>query len=143
MGNTQLPHPRPAICWTAMAVGLALFGLLAVDLSLHGPITRADPAVSGWFHARMTPALTYALLAVTHLHSTLGICIVAALAGAMLLTTRQTAWLPMLVMSMPGGLAVNASLKQLFGRARPQFDHPLLMLSSSSFPSGHTAGATV
>ena len=31
----------------------------------------------------------------------------------------------------------------MFRRARPHFDHPLLTLETYSFPSGHTASATV
>jgi membrane-associated phospholipid phosphatase len=34
-------------------------------------------------------------------------------------------------------------MKFAFHRARPTFDHPLLVLTSYSFPSGHVAGATL
>ena len=41
------------------------------------------------------------------------------------------------------GMLVNELLKLSYERARPQFDDPLLLLHSYSFPSGHTAAATV
>jgi membrane-associated phospholipid phosphatase len=46
-------------------------------------------------------------------------------------------------LSVGGGLLLNLLLKQAYARARPHFDDPILTLTSYSFPSGHTAGATV
>ena len=40
-------------------------------------------------------------------------------------------------------MMLNTALKYLFDRARPTWDDPILTLSSASFPSGHTAGATL
>jgi undecaprenyl-diphosphatase len=48
-----------------------------------------------------------------------------------------------LLLSVSGGLLLNNILKLAFHRARPQFDDPLLMLTTYSFPSGHTMNATV
>ena len=49
----------------------------------------------------------------------------------------------MLVLAVPGGLVLNALLKLAFERARPALDHPLVHLTTFSFPSGHATGATV
>ncbi|MBI2768476.1 MAG: phosphatase PAP2 family protein [Burkholderiales bacterium] len=102
-----------------------------------------DLSVSAWFHAHTHPVLTQALLLVTNLHGTLGICLMAAALGLVLLKLRRPWWLLALVLSVPGGLVLNALVKQVFRRARPHFDDPLLSLPTYSFPSGHTAGATV
>jgi undecaprenyl-diphosphatase len=40
-------------------------------------------------------------------------------------------------------MLLNVALKHVFQRARPSFDDPLLSLLTYSFPSGHTAAATV
>jgi undecaprenyl-diphosphatase len=40
-------------------------------------------------------------------------------------------------------MLLNVGLKHIFHRARPHFDDPLLTLATYSFPSGHTASATV
>jgi len=44
---------------------------------------------------------------------------------------------------VPGGMLLNVALKHAFRRIRPSFDDPLLSLVTYSFPSGHTAAATV
>jgi membrane-associated phospholipid phosphatase len=137
------PRARPALCHAALAGGLLAFALFAADLLAHGPVTRADAGVSAWFHMHMDRWVTDVLLGVTHLHGTTGVCVMVALLAALLFFTRNTAWLPMLAVCVPGGLLLNFAVKHVFNRARPSFDHPLLTLSSSSFPSGHTAGATL
>ena len=102
-----------------------------------------DLPVSAWFHAHTHPFLTEALLVLTDLHSTLGICVMAAVVALVLARLRKPRWLLSLVLCVPGGLVLNALVKQVFRRARPHFDDPLLSLATYSFPSGHTAGATV
>ncbi len=143
--HDALPPPRlqlpAAALWLALAC--ALFGALAAALLGHGPITAADAPISAWFHGHGHPAATQALLAITHWHSTLGVLLMAAAAGLAFAWGRSWRWLALLAASVPGGLILNALVKHAFHRARPQFDTPLLTLASSSFPSGHTAGATL
>ena len=126
----------PAIC-------IAAFTALAIDLRLHGPVTRADIPISVWLHLQAQPAFTAIATAVSQVHSTLGICLMALAAGVALVLYRQTQWLLLLVVCVPGGLMLNALVKHAFQRARPSFDSPALTLAGYSFPSGHTAGATV
>jgi undecaprenyl-diphosphatase len=126
-----------------LALALALFAVLAIDLVHHGSITAADAQVSGWLHARMQPAFTQLMLALTHLHSNTGIVLMAATAGVVLVGRRQVAWLPVLALNVGGGLLLNVAVKNAFQRARPVWDDALLTLHTYSFPSGHTAGATV
>jgi undecaprenyl-diphosphatase len=52
-------------------------------------------------------------------------------------------WLVACLVAVPGGMLLNVALKHVFRRARPSFDDPLLTLATYSFPSGHTAAATV
>lgn len=138
-----LPHARPvAIAWLVAAMAL-LFVVLAADLVLHGPITRLDAPISAWFSAHLLPSATSVMLGVSAMHTTRAICVLAALLGAGLVATRQRHWLPVLLLAVPGGLLLNAVVKLAFERARPTFDHPLVHLSTFSFPSGHAAGATV
>jgi membrane-associated phospholipid phosphatase len=102
-----------------------------------------DVTISAWFHAHTHPVLTQVMLGITHVHSTMGICLLASGIALLLVRWQRFWWLLALGLSVPGGLILNAAVKQLFQRARPHFDDPLLSLTSYSFPSGHTAGATV
>ncbi len=137
------PHLHDRAGLGLLTLALLAFALLASDLLRNGPITRADEPLSRWAHDHMTEALTQFLLVVTHLHSTTGICLMALAAAVALAWARQWAWLPALALCVPGGLVLNAGLKQVFQRVRPSGDSPVLALVTYSFPSGHAAGATV
>lgn len=126
-----------------LAFALLAFLALAADLVWHGPITAADARVGGWLRAQATPPLTQSLLAATHLHSTLGLALMTAAAAAVLAWRKQGAWLMALFLCVPGGQMLNVAVKHAFQRARPVLDAPVLNLTTYSFPSGHTAGATV
>jgi len=44
---------------------------------------------------------------------------------------------------LPGGMLLNAIMKDAVARHRPSFTDPLLTLTSYSFPSGHALGSTL
>jgi undecaprenyl-diphosphatase len=44
---------------------------------------------------------------------------------------------------VPVGMLLNAGLKNVFRRPRPQLPDPLVHLATLSFPSGHAAASTV
>lgn len=90
-----------------------------------------------------TPALTLLMPAVTHAHAPLAICAYASAFGFLLHRRAQRRWLFALALAVPAGLAINLGLKHLFHRSRPVPDDALMTLASFSFPSGHTAGATL
>jgi membrane-associated phospholipid phosphatase len=138
-----LPTVRARASFAWMAFCVAAFTALATDLRLQGPVTRADIPISAWFHLHAQPAFTALASAVSHLHSTSGLLLMAFAAALALAYHRQTQWLPLLAMCVPGGLVLNWLVKHAFQRARPAFDPPAATLASYSFPSGHAAGATV
>lgn len=105
--------------------------------------TATDLALAAWLHAHTSPALTQAMLFVTHFHSNLAISLMSAAVAVVLWRERRRDWLVTLVLTVPAGLVINVLLKHLFARARPTFDDPLLTLATFSFPSGHVAGATL
>jgi membrane-associated phospholipid phosphatase len=102
-----------------------------------------DLPVSAWFHNHPDPLMTRFMWLVTQWHSTIGVLAMAALLGVALYQAGQSQWLLPLLLSVPGGMLLNVIVKNLVRRPRPHFDHPMLTLTSYSFPSGHTAGATV
>ena len=84
-----------------------------------------------------------AFAVLTWLHDTAGILALAAVFGACMWRTRWHAMWPLLVASIPGGLLLNAAVKQAVQRARPKWGYAYETIASYSFPSGHTAGAVV
>jgi membrane-associated phospholipid phosphatase len=69
--------------------------------------------------------------------------IIACLLALWLWRSGHHYWTLSLALAVPGGMLVNTIIKELVDRARPTWDDPILTLSSTSFPSGHTAGATL
>lgn len=80
---------------------------------------------------------------ITQWYSIPGMSIMTLVVGLLLYRRSQYEWLRLLISSVPGGMLLNVALKQVFHRARPQFDDPLVTLGSYSFPSGHTTAATL
>jgi membrane-associated phospholipid phosphatase len=119
------------------------FGAIAEDLLSNGPLALTDQRVALWFRQQATPAITHAARAVTFFGSVAWLTVVSA--GFAVVFVRRLAWLNLFVLAstMIGGSTLNVLLKHLFHRHRPVLENPLLTLSSYSFPSGHTMGATI
>lgn len=133
-----------------LTVGLALllcaawiFGAIAEDVVTGDTITLVDVRLAHWFHDRATPGFTRAMLVVTHWNGLVGSSIMAALLALWFWRRHAHYWLIVCLVAVPGGMLLNVALKHVFRRARPSFDDPLLNLLTYSFPSGHTAAATV
>lgn len=126
-----------------LIVSALIFGHIAEDVVNADAITVLDVRLSQWFHVRATPLLTQAVLLFTHVHSTVGILALSSLLALYWMRTKAWDWLLTLALTVPLGMLLNVLLKNIFQRARPVFDVPLLSLSSYSFPSGHAAAATL
>ena len=95
--------------------------------------------VQTWAQARLTPWV----LLLTHMHSLAGMVVLASMLGWYFHRRQASYWLLALAVAVPGGMLLNVLLKYIFTRARPEFGTPILTLSTYSFPSGHTAAATL
>ena len=138
-------NPRAVLLFGvgAVVVLAAVFGAIAEDVVTGDPLVKLDQAIAASLHAHGHPILVAFLMRVTQLHSIAGISVLALAFGAYLAWRRAWYWVLTLALALPGGMAMNTLFKQAFHRARPTFDGPLLTLTSYSFPSGHTAGATL
>lgn len=127
----------------ALVGAVFIFGDIAEDVMTADRITILDVLVSQWFHAHASPLLTQLMLLLTHGHSTPGIMVLCLLPASYWIGIKAWDWLLTLVLTVPVGMVLNVLLKNVFQRARPSFEDPLLTLSSYSFPSGHAAAATL
>jgi undecaprenyl-diphosphatase len=119
-----------------------LFGLIVEDVRTNDPLTVLDRQVAAWLHARATPPVTTAMLAISFLGSLRWVA--AVVLGTTLLLGWHHRWADFLalVLAVPGGMGLNVLLKGAFRRQRPTFADPLLVLATYSFPSGHAMAAT-
>ncbi len=129
--------------WIAFAIAGAIFLALAWNVASQAPLVTLDASVSTWLHRHHTPALTSAMFVITHAHSTIGMATASIVMALILARMREWYWIATLALAMIGGAVLNLAVKQAYERARPHFDDPLITLESFSFPSGHTAGATL
>lgn len=137
------PPVLPARAALALLVlGCGAFAALAADLLLQGPVTAADAGVSRWLYRNSGAAFTALMAAVSAVHGTWPLLAMSAAAAAGLWWRRQRAWAAALLLCVPGGMLLNYAVKHAFQRARPAFDE-VAAIASYSFPSGHTAGATL
>jgi undecaprenyl-diphosphatase len=143
-------HSDPKVSGWYLVVGALLFvgmtvalGFISEDVTNHEPLTVVDAEISGWFNAHRSPPLTTAMLAFTSLGSTGVVILITVGFLIYLLARRRYFWIAAVLAAVPGGMLLNKLLKYEVHRARPQFDDPILTLTSYSFPSGHTMMATV
>lgn len=128
----------------AAIVGAALvFGYLATNIGAGEPLTILDARIVLWFHGHARPPFTATMLAVSQLNGYIGIPVLAALFAIVLAHRRQWQWLAFTLVAVAGGMGINVLAKLAFARQRPSFDDPLVMLSTYSFPSGHTVASTL
>lgn len=120
-----------------------VFADIAEDVLTNDDLVMFDERALQWLQAHATPARTAFFFAVTTWHNTLGILIMTGLLALWMGAKKQGDWILRLLLSVPLGMVLNFLLKNIFQRERPGFDQPIITLVSYSFPSGHTAAATL
>jgi membrane-associated phospholipid phosphatase len=142
----HLTGPRDIRFWaaiTTLVVCAALFAAIAASVATTAPILKQDLQVSVYLHTHNNAVFVAFLYAITQLHSPVGLTIIACLFGFYLWRAHHHHWTASLALALGGGMLLNTLLKLAFNRERPVWEDPLLTLHSASFPSGHTAGATL
>ncbi|MFC5550483.1 phosphatase PAP2 family protein [Massilia aerilata] len=119
------------------------FGEIAEDVVEGDKITLIDVQLAHWFRERATAGFTELMLFITHWNGIAGSSVMGVLLAAWFWYRKAHYWLVVVLAAVPGGMLLNLALKNIFQRARPSLEDPLLTLSTYSFPSGHTAAATV
>jgi undecaprenyl-diphosphatase len=127
------------LAWRAGVFAASLLGFVALAwLVATGGAADFDGMVRAAAHDLSSPALTSAMLALTHLGSVAVISVISvgACAGFSIARQHQSAWL--LAGIMVGSAVLENGLKFAFQRARPEPFFALGAPETYSFPSGHS-----
>lgn len=121
---------------------LAGIGVLALDFYFGGPMSVFELRVAAAIDYHRFPELAPLMLALTQLGGSKEVGALALIVALFLLWRSRGGDALFLLIAVYGALLLNPVLKQLFDRARPLMDDPLLVLKTYAFPSGHTVAAT-
>ena len=126
-----------------LLVASVSFAAIATVVASSDPILKHDLQAVVWLHTRNSPAFAALLFALGQMHGLIGMGLLTGAFALALARRKKWYWVLSLGLAMGGGMVLNLALKSAFQRDRPVWDDPLVALSSYSFPSGHTAGATL
>ena len=135
------PNALAVAGWVAFIAAGLLFLAIAWNVAGRTALTELDAEIADWLHARATPALTAFFLVLTHMHSLAAIGGYSVVFAALLARLGERYWILTLALAVGGSMVLNVLLKNVYERARPRFEEPLVELATYSFPSGHTAAA--
>lgn len=126
-----------------IAAALVLFVAVAA-LVAEGATDRFDRAILLWLDRQSTPRMDGLALEVTALGSGTLAVLIALVASAFFWQTRHRYSAALLWVGLGGGLILNALLKSIFDRPRPDlFAWRVPYAGLSSYPSGHAMTAMI
>src|SRR5262245_40457324 len=147
-GRAGIEHPiRTAVIVTVLGYAVLTVLMLAVGLllthTLSSSVGRWDESLNRWLAARRTRSLDDLTGAATVAVNTLPVIVTAAVCDSLLGWRRR--WREAAFLTLALLLEVTVFLSVTFVVARPRPDVVRLNTTpaTSSFPSGHTAAATV
>jgi membrane-associated phospholipid phosphatase len=117
-----------------LVAALAAFGHLVEDFLTGDPIVRWDVQFARWLHEHSS-AWFFKVVTLAGNSAVLGVIVVAV--GFVLLRRGRANDAVLLILAFGGSAAVNALLKLIFHRPRPEL--AFVHLDTYSFPSGHAA----
>ena len=123
----------------AFVAALVAFVHVAEDYLTGDPLVRWDVELSGWLHVHSSPVLVSVFEVLTLAGNVAVLATVTAAAAVFLLRRGRLDEAAVLCAAALGVEVVNALLKLLFQRPRPELAY--VQLDTYSFPSGHAAGA--
>jgi membrane-associated phospholipid phosphatase len=144
LGRYMSRHP-PALGLLITTGCSCLFVVVAIGVLTGGPLIHLDCSIADALHtyASEAPSLTNSLRVVSILGSLEALALVGVLVAVALLMQRNWLTLAAWLVVVLGGEVLNLLLKDLFARPRPSFEHPLVVDTSFSFPSGQAMESVV
>ncbi len=120
---------------------VAVFAALAVDVTHHGPLDRADLRIARWNALHMPSPLERVAEVVTYLGWFPVLAVLALAAAAWLAHDGRRGDAAVLLASALATSLATRLLKVAFDRPRPQVGSAVDLPASAAFPSGHTSGS--
>jgi membrane-associated phospholipid phosphatase len=120
-----------------LAAPFALFLVFAEDVAEDEVLTW-DTAILRWTADLRTPWLNQLMRVITDLGATVTLTLIVLALTVLLLRRRLRREALFLILSVGGAALLNALLKQLFQRPRPDVVTPVVTARGFAFPSGHT-----
>lgn len=130
---------RVAATTVLLLASLTAFAHLVEDYSTGDPIVRWDVELARWLHEHSSSVLVSVFDVVTWAGNVVVLAAITASALVILLRRRRVNEAALLAIVALGIEALNAGLKLVFQRPRPQL--AFVHLDTYSFPSGHAAGS--
>jgi undecaprenyl-diphosphatase len=116
------------------------FGHIVEDYLTGDPLVRWDVQFSRWLHEHSSSSLVSLFKVVTLAGNVVVLAVLTALLAGFLVRRRRLDEAALLCFGALGIELLNAGLKLLFHRPRPELAY--VHLDTYSFPSGHAAGAS-
>lgn len=147
-------RPPPDSLWRrpALELGLAFalallvahaFAAIVMQIRNDGALVLFDLRLAEALGQQLPPRVARTFGEITHIGDPLTITVLTTVVAILLWRARWRDLALLWVVAISGNALLNLSLKALFERARPQFDHGLAMASGWSFPSGHSSATVV
>jgi undecaprenyl-diphosphatase len=134
------PHVRLQVALAlAFVAAMAAFAHVVEDYLTGDPLVRWDVELSHWLHEHSSPSLVSVSGVLTFAGNVAFLALLTAVTTLVLLRRRRLNEAAVLCAAALGVEVVNALLKLLFQRPRPELAY--VHLDTYSFPSGHTAGS--
>jgi membrane-associated phospholipid phosphatase len=124
---------------TAFALALGAFLHIVEDYLDNDPIVRWDVEFSRWLHVHSSGTLVSFFKLVTWAGNVATLALVVAAVALWLVRRRRFNEAALVAASAAGIELLNAGLKLVFHRPRPELTY--VHLDTYSFPSGHAAGS--
>jgi len=126
-----------------VALAMSVFHELVEAVVGQSGITLLDQQVADWLHRHAFEPLTSFMLLVSQIHTGAPMVLMVLALAYYFWRIKARYWMLALLVATPTGALLNVAIKYIIQRPRPVFDDPLVSLLTYSFPSGHTAAATV
>ena len=124
-----------------VAVCLAAFAALAVDVTHDGGLARLDLRIARWNAADRPGWLESTAHPFSSVGGAIGMAVVAVAAAAWLARRRRVVAALIVLLTYGVAQATTVGLKEAFHRPRPDVGSAIPLPHSFSFPSGHALGA--